>query len=221
MPAASAACGFSPTARSRRPGTVRFRYQTTPAKTSGVRYTSTFWRNRPPTTGSCASGPSASASRPVTGWLVQPSTVPSRPVRPWQKKTSASPAITWLTRSQTTITANSTDTAAAAAIEPSSAMPGSCTASCTPMPASAPTSISPSAPSDSTPARSETISPSAASANGTAKSGMLPSQCAIRSMAQAPFWPTARIRCRMKKSDDATHTTRIAWISCTIENGIW
>ncbi len=48
-----------------------------------------------------------------------------------------------------------------------------------PIPDKAPTSIKPSAPSAKTPVRSIMIKPNAASAKGTAKSGILPIQLAI------------------------------------------
>lgn len=101
---------------------------------------------------------------PPVAWLVQSAMEPTSEVRPWQKNTSASPAITWFTRSQITITANSTDTTLAASMASTSDTAGWPMAICAPMPASAPTSISPSAPSESTPARSHTMRPSAASA---------------------------------------------------------
>ncbi|KPY57067.1 hypothetical protein ALO94_200025 [Pseudomonas syringae pv. spinaceae] len=85
-------------------------------------------------------------------------------------------------RSTNTISANSNETTPAAAIDANSESPGDPTLNCMPMPASAPTSISPSTPSASTPLRSISIRPSAASANGTAKSGALPSQWEISSI---------------------------------------
>ncbi len=144
--------------------------------------TSGFCTKSLPSSGNSDSGHSSTAPSPLTGLLVQSSKVPSRPVSPWQKNTSARPAMTWLMRSTSTISANSSDTTAAAPIAISSEVPWLPNASCAPIPASAPTSIRPSAPNARTPARSVRISPSAARAKGTAKSGVLPSQLAIISI---------------------------------------
>jgi hypothetical protein len=164
MPAASAACGFSPTARSLRPVEVRAKNQATAPKIGSVSHTIAFCTNNLPTPGSSDSGHSAIAPMPSVAWLVQSAMEPTSAVSPWQKNTSASPAITWFTRSQITITANSTETRLAASIASTSDTAGWPSAICAPMPASAPTSISPSAPSESTPARSQMMRPSAASA---------------------------------------------------------
>ena len=67
-----------------------------------------------PTTGMSDSGQIATSCSPPMARLVQPASVPTRLVRPWQKNTIASPAMTWLTRSTTTSSANSNDTTAAA-----------------------------------------------------------------------------------------------------------
>ena len=86
--------------------------------------TSGFCTKTLPRSGNSDSGHSSTAPNPFTGLLVQSSSVPSSPVSPWQKNTSANPAITWLIRSTSTISANSNDTTAAATMARNREMPG-------------------------------------------------------------------------------------------------
>ena len=66
----------------------------------------------------------ATPSSPATGWFCQPSRLPDSVHSPSQKNTTASPAITWFTRSVTTNSPNSSDTTDAASIATGSASSG-------------------------------------------------------------------------------------------------
>ena len=151
-PAANAATGFSPTARTASPQRVEKSAHQTATATGTAAYTRASWTNsagpstgRPARPGTAISG-SPAIGRPMYG-------APTSALRPTPQNSSASPVASWLARRSTTSQAKSALKAApasAAASTPAAALPVFTVVA---NPATAPTSITPSRPRLTIPAR--------------------------------------------------------------------
>ncbi len=170
-PAASAASGFSPTARKRRPKPVeRSTTKTTGAITRNVRYVSRYW---------LASGMSAKSCWNFSTFGTEPAPYLSRLMKSqhaMRSKVVPMPATCWLTpRPIASMPTNrpASRPMPSAATSPVHAEPDSMA---TRKPPNAPAYIVPSMPRLSSPARSQISSPSAARTSGVAMVSMAPTR---------------------------------------------